>query len=431
MFRAISALLVVAILALPSLADQASDLAALRDRFQRLVRSIQNSGGLSDAERPALTALRDDATRFNGSYADDANGVAMELQLSKWLGETERVDSLFPRLLALRPDDGRLALAWLREREARGILADADISREYESLLERFPEDKSLLSVVAEIWQNDLRYPEIIDLLGSRVFDGASDAAPLFALAEAQFAEHHFDDAKSTAGKIDMTAMKDMLLRRRINEALPSIESYPELWAKEQETRAKESAADDLPRAEIHTPRGRIIIELFENEAPNTVANFVKLAESGFWEGTRFHRWEPDFMIQGGDPLSREGVELPAGSGGPGTGGPGYCIPDEADLPGARLHFRDSIAMAKTSAPNSGGSQFYLNHRPTPWLNNIHTVFGRVLEGIDVVRALRKDDRIDRIVITRKRNHAYEPSTLPDPSAAPPPVTPGDAPPAP
>ena len=114
MFRAISALLVVAILALPSLADQASDLAALRDRFQRLVRSIQNSGGLSDAERPALTALRDDATRFNGSYADDANGVAMELQLSKWLGETERVDSLFPRLLALRPDDGRLALALVR-----------------------------------------------------------------------------------------------------------------------------------------------------------------------------------------------------------------------------------------------------------------------------------------------------------------------------
>ncbi|MBT8485900.1 MAG: peptidylprolyl isomerase [Phycisphaerae bacterium] len=164
-----------------------------------------------------------------------------------------------------------------------------------------------------------------------------------------------------------------------------------------------------MPRAAIETAKGRIVVELFENEAPNTVANFISLAEADFWNETKFHRYEPDFMIQGGDPLSREGTE----SGTPGTGDPGYYIPDEHTAENHRLHFSDSLAMAKRTAPNSGGCQFYLNHRPTPWLNGKHTVFGRILEGIDVARSLRKDDEIVSVSILRKRDHAYEPETLP------------------
>jgi cyclophilin family peptidyl-prolyl cis-trans isomerase len=158
-----------------------------------------------------------------------------------------------------------------------------------------------------------------------------------------------------------------------------------------------------------------MVVELFENEAPNTVANFVALVDKGFYDGTPFHRVIGGFMAQGGDPT------------GTGTGGPGHAIACECGKPGARKHFLGSLSMAH-AGKNTGGSQFFLTFRPTEHLDDKHTVFGRVIEGLDVLPKIRRTqdaegrtvegvepDRIVKAVMVRKRNHPYEPATLPDP----------------
>jgi len=186
------------------------------------------------------------------------------------------------------------------------------------------------------------------------------------------------------------------------------LEQYQGYWKKEQEIRKKEAADDDLPRVKMTTSKGVIVIELFENEAPETVGNFVSLVKSGFYDGLTFHRVLAGFMAQGGDPE------------GNGSGGPGYTIYDEFAKPDARIHFRGSLSMAKTGAPDSGGSQFFLTFRPTPFLNGKHTVFGRVIEGIDVAVSLQRidpedqttqvePDRIVKAEMLRDRGHEYLP----------------------
>lgn len=183
----------------------------------------------------------------------------------------------------------------------------------------------------------------------------------------------------------------------------------------EMAKRAAEAKADDLPRVKITTSQGDVMVELFENEAPNTVANFVSLVEKGFYDGTPFHRVIGGFMAQGGDPT------------GTGTSGPGYAIACEVGKPGARKHFLGTLSMAH-AGPNTGGSQFFLTFRPTEHLDGKHTVFGRVIEGFDVLPKLMRTqddqglpvagaqpDKILKAVVVRKRSHAYEPETLPDP----------------
>jgi len=180
-----------------------------------------------------------------------------------------------------------------------------------------------------------------------------------------------------------------------------------ERFAREQEIREREKKADDLPRVKLETNRGAIVVELFENEAPETVGNFVSLVEKGFYDGVTFHRVLPGFMAQGGDP---------EGTGG---GGPGYRIYCETDKPEHRNHFRGVLSMAKTAEKNTGGSQFFLTFRATPHLDGAHTVFGRVIEGIDVLTKLqRRDpqsenpppaDKIVKAEVIRKRDHEYKP----------------------
>ena len=178
--------------------------------------------------------------------------------------------------------------------------------------------------------------------------------------------------------------------------------------------RKAEAEADDLPRVKISTSVGDIVVELFENEAPNTVANFVSLVEKKFYDGTPFHRVIAGFMAQGGDPT------------GTGGGGPGFTIACEVDAPGARKHFRGTLSMAH-AGPDTGGSQFFLTFRPTEHLDGKHTVFGRVIEGFDVLPKIMRTtdeqgrtvagvppDRIVKAEVLRKRDHPYIPTTQSD-----------------
>lgn len=128
----------------------------------------------------------------------------------------------------------------------------------------------------------------------------------------------------------------------------------------------------------LHTNTGDITLELFEDAAPKTVANFLKLAQTGFYDGTKFHRVIKSFMIQGGDPLTKDD----AASARWGTGGPGYSFEDEIH---AQNHNQvGTIAMAN-SGPNTNGSQFFINVADNNFLDSKHTVFGRVQSGMDVV----------------------------------------------
>ncbi len=140
-------------------------------------------------------------------------------------------------------------------------------------------------------------------------------------------------------------------------------------------------------KATMVTDRGTMVIELFEDDAPGTVANFAKLATSGFYDGLTFHRVIPDFVVQGGCPR------------GDGTGGPGYNIPCETDGK-KQIHDRGVLSMAHAGR-NTGGSQFFIchNRRNTAHLDRRHTVFGMVIENVDVIDNIRQGDKIASITI--------------------------------
>ena len=238
---------------------------------------------------------------------------------------------------------------------------------------------------------------------------GNSDMALMAASAalvttRADEAAAWLDKATAAGAEAEQVAQ----VRAAVDRERPKIEA-------EIAVRKAEAEADDLPRVKFATSAGDIVIELFENEAPNTVANFVSLVEKGFYDGTPFHRVIGGFMAQGGDPT------------GTGTGGPGYAIACECEKPGARLHFRGTLSMAH-AGKDSGGSQFFLTFGPTDHLNGRHTVFGRVIAGDDVLSKLTrtqdpegqpvpgiKPDTIVKGEVLRKRDHAYTPDTLPNP----------------
>lgn len=145
-----------------------------------------------------------------------------------------------------------------------------------------------------------------------------------------------------------------------------------------------------MKTATIETARGTIIAELFDAETPKTVENFSKLANEKFYDGTRFHRVISNFMIQGGDPTSRDPNDPRVG-----TGGPGYTIKCETHL-NTHRHVAGTLSMAH-AGKDTGGSQFFICHSPQPHLDGKHTVFGQVTSGMDVVNAIRKNDQITSI----------------------------------
>ncbi len=196
----------------------------------------------------------------------------------------------------------------------------------------------------------------------------------------------------------------------RAKEVEFSLPDYLKYWPEEEALRKAEAEKNDLPRVKLETTKGPIVVELFENEAPNTVANFVSLVESKFYDGLAFHRVLPTFMAQGGDPK------------GDGTGGPDYRIPCECYQENYRKHFEGTLSMAH-AGKDTGGSQFFITFLPTPHLNGRHTAFGRIVEGMDVLANLQRrnpqdppplpePDKIIKAEVLRKRDHAYEPKKV-------------------
>jgi len=152
-------------------------------------------------------------------------------------------------------------------------------------------------------------------------------------------------------------------------------------------TKAPQAGDKDIPEGnhiKMETKHGDILIELYADTAPNTVANFKALAGSGYYDGLTFHRVIAGFMAQGGDP------------DGTGMGGPGYKVKAEFN---ARKHVRGTLAMARSSDPDSAGSQFYICYGDTPHLDGQYTVFGQVIEGMDAVDAIKQGDTMDKVSV--------------------------------
>ena len=226
--------------------------------------------------------------------------------------------------------------------------------------------------------------------------------------ADAAFGCMEFDKAEQWYAKA--VSLKTQLSPESMGSQR-DIAEQKKLWADELAIREKEDQADNLPRVLIKTNKGDMTIELFEDHAPNTVANFISLVKKGFYKDVPFHRVLPGFMAQGGDPT------------GTGSGGPGYMIDCECyakpGQPVPRKHFRGSISMANAGR-DTNGSQFFLMFGPVTHLNGRHTVFGRIIDGIEVLADIQRIDPQDEVImvepdriieakVLRDRGHVYEP----------------------
>lgn len=217
------------------------------------------------------------------------------------------------------------------------------------------------------------------------------------------FATNDFDRAETYL----KAAKENGTINENGERYLSMIDKYKEMWKKEQELRAKEDERNNLPKVKLSTSKGDIVLVLFEDQAPIATANFINLIENKFYNNLSFHRVIGGFMAQGGDPK------------GDGTGGPGYTIPCECRNENHRDHFRGTLSMAH-AGPDTGGSQFFLTFVPTPNLDGKHTVFGRVVEGVDVLAKLKRvqpgdgnmGDIINSATVLSKRPHKYEPVKL-------------------
>ena len=272
------------------------------------------------------------------------------------------------------------------------------------------------LLVDREEYEESLRLAQIL-------LDGEVSSDELYALAgTAAFATGNFELAEKHLRRVE----REQTMPGVAAKNLKDIDYYKTAGEREKKLRSAETSAGDLPRVLLKTTQGEIELDLFENEAPNTVANFVWLVEQGFYDGLTFHRVLPRLMAQAGCP------------NGDGSGGPGYTIPCECYREDHRLHFRGSLAMAH-SGRDTGGSQFYLTFVPLRRLDGNHTVFGRVVRGIDVLARLQRRDPpdpfsrginphrnivippADKIIaakVLKKRNHPYRPKVFQATAAA-------------
>lgn len=207
-----------------------------------------------------------------------------------------------------------------------------------------------------------------------------------------------YDEALAMLAEHADELKDDPMVRRERSD----VEGWREAWRTEQRIRKAEAERDDLPKVRLETSKGAIEIELFEDDAPNGVANFVSLVESGFYDGTRFHWVSGGDHVVGGDPNSKDDD-----THNDGYGDPGYMIESE---PGRRISFPMTVALAdKRRERRTEGSAFSIFLSPFPMGDGVNTILGRVAAGEDVVRRLEHYDTIESAKVLRKRPHPYVP----------------------
>jgi len=358
---------------------------------------------------------------FASADEKEVGGVAIELGADPAEARTafkeaqNAMREIVARLTELQTEyrkdgsDKRVIEAQFNETKTEGVAADAQLESAAFTLAIADPDNQEAREhcgavVAAAVEMDDpLKAFELVKTL-----EAAGAATPDVVLlgASAAIVASRLDQADAWIDQAKKAGVDD----ERVAELKQMVASERPKVDAEMKVRAAE-AADNLPQVKIETTKGPILVELFENEAPNTVANFISLVEQGFYDGTPFHRVIGGFMAQGGDPT------------GTGTGGPDYSIACECYEPNARKHFLGSLSMAH-AGKDTGGSQFFLTFRPTEHLDGRHTVFGRVVEGFDVLPKLVRTegpfagaapDEIVKAEVIRKGDRDYTPKKVAGP----------------
>ncbi len=372
--RAIACLAVLSITS-TSIAEDWLD---LRRDYDSIRNYLTAKKRIDDADRATLTGIQSRLDAFRAENATDPRPIAMDLQIAEWLGDDDRIDADYEALAGISGND-RIQVRWATHR--LGMNRYDDVA----AIIERDPVD----------------------------FAAAPEAGIL--LARSRMSRNRFQDAIDAIDAIPEDGLKKPGIRGQANRIRGEASRWLALWSDELVLRAAEDAAGTAPIMQLATSKGPVTILLFEDAAPNTVANFIELAEDDFFDGTRFHRVEPNFVVQGGDPYSRPGSPGTAGSGGRGA-----RIPDESGRAEKRYHFAGAVAMAKSPDPqkpgstvkDSGSSQFYIVLEPMENLNAEYTVFGRVIDGIEVVEAIRRDDELSDVITVSRPDRPYVAETL-------------------
>jgi cyclophilin family peptidyl-prolyl cis-trans isomerase len=418
-----------------SLAQEAAEPA--KEELDAIV--ADESGEQAAAKGEAAAAADDEAAKPAHEPSPEAKAAneAFEALVNQWNAQVDELKSLQKERDAAQGESRAALDQQLEEirRQTGALLAkisDAGLAV-YKADKEAYPSVNATLLAIAQFHvigdahgDGGDQYEKALALVQGMIEAGAAETWPqLFTIGgvaayctgELDLAERYLTKAKEAdqfanlASDPSFDSPADKFKRDAAGylEALPA---HREHWTKEQQIRAAEAAADDLPRVKLTTTKGDITLELFENEAPQATASFLNLVKQGFYDGVVFHRVLPGFMAQGGDPT------------GTGSGGPGYSIRCECYEPNFRRHFRGSLSMAHAGR-DTGGSQFFLTFVPTSFLDGKHTVFGRVVEGMEAAAALRRrdpsapgakpsPDKILKAEVLRDRGHAYQFEKLPE-----------------
>lgn len=356
------------------------------------------------AQAPAGTAGEAEATAPAGPQDD------FDQMIGQWKGIITELRSIQQAYrLAPEKDLPKLRKEY-SEVLAKGMALLPKIEEAAIKRLAASPDDQDaklfLAKVLADALEKD-DYPRAYQLVHLLLENGFDENELLANQVVAAFGTDHFAEAEAAFKKLRERMLP---IDERVGQNGVMATDLKEKWAREEELRKKDAEANDLPRVKMSTTQGDMVIELYENEAPDTVGNFVNLVEKKFYDGLPFHRVLPHFMAQGGDPQ------------GDGSGGPGYHIYCECYREDARDHFAGTLSMAH-AGKNTGGSQFFLTFQATPHLDGKHTVFGRVIEGKDVLAKITRRepggisspeaDRILKAEVIRKRGHEYVPNKAP------------------
>ena len=357
--------------------------------------------------------------------------------LLQWQAAKKEVNAAYNKKIKSGDPDGTLAKTIFEKQKESDVLLDQIVAaglEVYQQDSQSYPNVNKILIRLAGFYvigdrygDGGDQYEKALPVIRKLLEAGAGEneqwtdlwvwgGASAYCLHEFDLAEEYLKEAQKRGLFEGLPPQPSNNLAVRIRQmSVGWLQDIPKLrlrWNKERGIRQQEASADNLPRVKLVTTKGEILLELFENEAPQSVANFLTLVKKGFYNNITFHRVLPMFMAQGGCPL------------GEGYGGPGYRILDEHTLPRYRRHFRGSLSMAHSSAPNTGGSQFFLTFVPTKHLDGRHAVFGRVVEGIENAAALKRRDpgigylpEPDRIIsaeVLRDRGHGYKFDKIPE-----------------
>jgi cyclophilin family peptidyl-prolyl cis-trans isomerase len=314
-----------------------------------------------EADLAAPTTARDVALRL----------LAARAQCAIWLEDNAAIDAAFSRLSAMNPSSEATTIAWARELNAMA------------------------------------QFERAAQLIQSREFNTRMTDAKI-AWGEALTGLHRFDEAQAALNTAP--GGRSPAQQKAISDGTYRTQTLRGMFEKELIAMDRDQTRGDLPLVQLMTSQGPIEIELFEEQAPNSVGNFIEHVEAGHYDGTTFHRILRGLGVQGGDPATAEGA-----AGGKSTGG--WTIPDECDREDRRAPLAGRLIMAKQApatgarevpAPHSAGSQFVMLVTPMEELDGKYTVFGRVTDGFEIVRSLTAEDTIASARVVRKREHEYK-----------------------